>query len=154
MPAYWNGLWRWYAQGGHRHVAAYLAELDISAFDPNAPPPKTPAFWAIVDANRSPEDAKLADVIDRIEEPDAFIISRIATIADAELGTWIRDRKNRRLIPHRLERCGYVPMRNDYADDGLWKLNDKRQVIYVKSTLSISDRFKAAKDLVERERSQ
>ena len=38
---YWNRLWRWYDNGGDRHVAAYLAELDISAFDPKAPPPKT-----------------------------------------------------------------------------------------------------------------
>jgi hypothetical protein len=33
---YWNGLWRWYEQGGFEHVAAYLATLDISAFDPKA----------------------------------------------------------------------------------------------------------------------
>src|SRR5207249_6032869 len=51
---YWNGLWAWYARGGYRHVAAYLAELDISSFDPKAPPPKTPAFWDIVDASRAP----------------------------------------------------------------------------------------------------
>ncbi len=61
IKGYWNELWGWYAKGGDRHVAAYLAELDISSFDPKAPPPKTPAFWDIVDANRSPEDAELAD---------------------------------------------------------------------------------------------
>ncbi len=146
-PAYWNKLWRWYGAGGHRHVAAYLAGRDLAGFDPKAPPPKTQAFWAIVDANRSPEDAELADVIDRIGEPDAITIARIATRADAELGQWIMDRKNRRMIPHRLEKCGYVPVRNDYADDGLWKFNGKRQVVYAKSALSISDRFKAAKEL-------
>jgi hypothetical protein len=38
----------------HVHaVAAYLATLDISTFDPKAPPPKTDAFWAIVDANHA-----------------------------------------------------------------------------------------------------
>jgi hypothetical protein len=153
---YWNGLWRFYEQGGHRHVAAYLAELDLSAFDPKAPPRKTPAFWAIVDANRAPEDAELADVIDRIEEADrergltnanAFTLSIIVTWADAELGTWIKDQKNRRMIPHRLERCGYVPVRNETAKDGLWKLDGRRQVIYAKSELSFSERLKAANDL-------
>jgi hypothetical protein len=44
-PEYWRSLWGWYDNGGDRHVAAYLAALDISAFDPKAPPPKTPAFW-------------------------------------------------------------------------------------------------------------
>ena len=38
---YWNKLWAYYADGGIQHVAAYLAELDISSFDPKAPPPKT-----------------------------------------------------------------------------------------------------------------
>ena len=42
-----------------------------SGFDPKAPPPKTPAFWAIVDANRAPEDAELADVLDALNNPDA-----------------------------------------------------------------------------------
>jgi hypothetical protein len=41
---YWNAIWDYYARGGYCHVAAYLSELDISSFDPKAPPPKTPAF--------------------------------------------------------------------------------------------------------------
>ena len=48
-----------------------LHELDLSDFDPKAPPPKTPAFWDIVDANRAPEDAELADVLDKLGNPDA-----------------------------------------------------------------------------------
>ena len=52
--------------GGFGHVAAYLAEFDLSDFNPKAPPTKTAAFWAIVDANRPPEDAELADVLDEL----------------------------------------------------------------------------------------
>jgi hypothetical protein len=52
--------------GGIGHVAAYLAALDLAPFDAKAPPPKTAAFWAIVDAHRAPEDAELADVLDSI----------------------------------------------------------------------------------------
>jgi len=144
---YWARLWRYYDDGGDRHVAAYLAELDISEFDPKAPPPKTPAFWDIVDANSAPEDAELADVLDLIGNPDATTILRIADAADAGLSDWIKDRKNRRMIPHRLEQCGYAPVRNDAAESGLWIINGKRQVIYAKSTLSIRDRFRAAQDL-------
>ena len=48
---YWKELWGWYYTGGFEHVAAYLTELDLSAFDPKAPPPKTAAFWDIVNAN-------------------------------------------------------------------------------------------------------
>ena len=47
--AYWEEIWEWYAQGGVWHVAAYLRELDISSFNPKAPPPRTQAFWDIVE---------------------------------------------------------------------------------------------------------
>lgn len=144
---YWPKLWGWYATGGNQHVAAYLAERDLSAFDAKAPPPKTAAFWDIVDASRAPEDAELADVIDAIGNPDATTLSRITAHATGDFEAWIKDRKNRRNIPHRLEKCGYVPVRNDDADDGLWKINDKRQVVYAKSDLSIAERFKAARNL-------
>jgi Bifunctional DNA primase/polymerase, N-terminal/Family of unknown function (DUF5906) len=144
---YWNTLWRWYEREGFGHAAAYLASLDLSGFDPKAPPPKTEAFWAIVDANRPPEDAELADILDTIGNPDAVTISRIASAAENDFSDWLRDRKNRRVIPHRLEKVGYVPVRSEYADDGLWILNGKRQVIYAKNKLSISDRLRMAKAL-------
>jgi 5S rRNA maturation endonuclease (ribonuclease M5) len=147
-PAYWNGLWGWYAAGGAAHVAAYLATLDLSTFDPKAPPPKTPAFWAIVDASQAPEDAELADVLDRMGNPEATTLIRITAEAMGEIETWLKDRKNRRAIPHRLEKCGYVPIRNDASSQGLWVINDTRQTIYAKSSLSIRDRFKAASSLV------
>jgi Family of unknown function (DUF5906) len=144
---YWNSLWAWYECGGDCHVAAYLAELDISSFDPKAPPPKTPAFWDIVDANRAPEDAELADVLDQMKNPDAVTLIDITNHATGNFEGWIKDRKNRRAIPHRLEKCGYVPVRNDAAKDRLWVINGSRQAVYARSELPASDRFKAASDL-------
>jgi hypothetical protein len=155
---YWNRLWNWYDDGGLDHVAAYLADLDLSDFDPKAPPLKTLAFWEIVNVNRSPEDAELADVLDRlgadplgedeVERPVAVTIAEIAREAarDGADGfyQWIMDRKNRRHLPHRMEQCGYVPVRNDAAKDGLWAINGKRQVIYGASASSPRDRLKAA----------
>jgi hypothetical protein len=93
----------WYAKDGLGNVAAYLASLDLTGFDPKAPPRKTRALWAIVDANRAPEDAELSDVLDRLESPDAVTIARIANEATGDFQSWMRDRKNRRQIPHRLE---------------------------------------------------
>src|SRR5258707_4746970 len=106
-PAYWNGLWSWYAQGGDCHVAAYLASLDLSTFDPKAPPPKTTAFWAIVDASQAPEDAELADVLDRMGNPEATNLIRITAAAMGKLATLLNDRKNVRAIPHRLRHGRY-----------------------------------------------
>jgi hypothetical protein len=148
-PEYWNRLWRWYNAGGDRHVAAYLAELDLSEFDPKAPPKKTPAFWDVVDASRAPEDAELADVLDQMGNPDATTLIQITNNATGGFEEWIKDRKNRRAIPHRLERCGYVPVRNDNAKDGLWKINNARQAVYARAELPPSDRIKAAGVLAE-----
>jgi Family of unknown function (DUF5906) len=67
---YWRKLWGWYYSEGFRHVAAYLHTLDISTFDPKAPPPKTAAFWEIVNSNRSTEEAELADLLDAMGNPD------------------------------------------------------------------------------------
>jgi hypothetical protein len=48
------------------------------------------------------------------------------------------------MIPHRLEQCGYVPVRNDGAKDGLWKINGKRQTIYGRTELPTPERIRAA----------
>jgi hypothetical protein len=88
---YWNDLWKWYGKGGIEAVVDHLSKFDLSKFDAKAPPPKTPAFWDIVDANRAPEDAELADALDAMSRPSATTVDRIATFADAELGIWIRD---------------------------------------------------------------
>jgi Family of unknown function (DUF5906) len=147
---YWTKLWTWYNNGGHRHVAAYLAGLDISSFNPKAPPPKTQAFWEIVDASRAPEDAELADAIDVIGKPAALTLTQIASRAGGDFGEWLRDRKNARRIPHRLEACGYVAVRNNDVKDGHWTVDGRRQVIYVKAELPLRDRINAARDLAGR----
>ena len=152
---YWNDLWGWMNNGGDSHVAAYLLALDVSSFDPKAPPPKTAAFWEIVDANRAPEDAELMDVIDHMENPDALTLADIMKASltgtyNLELCDWLKDRKNRRAIPHRLEKCGYVPVRNDADErDGQWRFNNKRQTIYAKKNLSLRDQLRAVKALME-----
>ena len=70
-------LYDWYENGGYENVAAYLRDLDISAFNPKAPPPKTQAWWEIVDTSRAPEDAELADILDNLETPDVITLTEI-----------------------------------------------------------------------------
>ena len=104
---HWIEFWKWYEAGGLGHVAAYLRTLDISDFDPKAPPPRTSAFWEIVDANRSTEDAELADLFDRLKRPPAVTLDsrhrrRRATLSLFPIAEWLHDRKNLRVIPIRL----------------------------------------------------
>lgn len=149
---YWDDLWAWYEQGGRAHVAEYLRTLDLSGWNPKAPPFKTPAWHDIVSSNRAPEDAELADALDGITWPDATTISHISgslTCANS-FAEYLRDRKNSRKIPHRLEAVGYVAVHSESAKDGLWKVGGKRQVIYAKKDMSTRDRIAAAERLASR----
>jgi len=147
-PAYWNELWGWYDAGGFGHVAAYLAELDISDFDPKAPPPKTPAWRDIVNANVAPEDAELADVIDKLGSPAALTIKQLIVAAMGDTVEWLMAPKSRRSIPHRLERCGYTPVDNEEAKDGYWRVDNTRQRIFARQELSADERRAAVNKLV------
>src|SRR5262249_55530500 len=151
---------RWYANGGNEAVAAYLASVDLSDFDPKAPPPKTAAFWEIVAAHRAPEDTELADVLDalgkasphkdEVVRPDVVTLDQVTSIAatlQPGFAEWLRDRKNRRSIPHRFEDCGYVVVRNPNDTEGRWKISGKRHTIYAKAALSVRDRIAAALNL-------
>ncbi len=141
---YWSRLWDWYEREGTRHVAAYLNAYDLSGFNPKAPPPQTAAFRDIVDANRAPEDAELTDAIESLGMPDAVTLDEIVAKVPCDFAIWLRERKNRKQIPHRLEDVGYTAVRNDGAKDGLWTIKGRRQVVYARQELPPRDRLKAA----------
>ncbi len=154
---YFSSLWSWYEQGGFEIVAHYLRTLDLTGFDPKAPPRKTEAFWAIVNAHHAPENAELADVIDRLSEAPAVTLNMLVntlSIYDPQENSfreWLMDRRNRKRIPHRMDEVGFVPQRNPYSpSDGLWKVDGKRQVIYVRKELSAAAQLSAASNLSRR----
>jgi Protein of unknown function (DUF2786)/Family of unknown function (DUF5906) len=157
---YFSRLWDWYEQeDGFAHVAAHLREVDVTAFDPKASPPKTSAFWEIVGANQAPEDSELSSLLTMIgdpERPDAVTVEQVAAMAAQnftefeDFCSMITDRKSRRSMPGRFERAGYVSVRNpDDRKDGLWAINRKRQVIYARKELSINDQYVAADALIK-----
>jgi Bifunctional DNA primase/polymerase, N-terminal/Family of unknown function (DUF5906) len=144
VAGYWRRLWGWYNAGGIGHVAAYLAELDLAKFDPKAPPPKTPAFWTMVAAGRAPEDAEIADVLDALGNPAAIILDDIRAEAGPGLVEWLDDRRNRRVVQHRLNACGYGFVHNPDAQDGYWRIKKARRTIYARLDLSIGEQIAAA----------
>jgi hypothetical protein len=145
---YWSDLWAWYEASGIRDVAAYLRTVDITEFDAKAPPPKTEGFWAIVDSNRAPEDADMADALDKLGNPAATTLVALSGSAAEAFSGWLLDRRNSRKVPHRLEGCGYESVRNPSAKDGLWKFTHGRAVIYAKKGLTVRDRLAAAEALI------
>jgi hypothetical protein len=197
---YWNGIWKWYAEGGLEIVARYLMDFDLAAarFNPKAPPPQTEAFWEIVSASSAPEDAEMADALDalarqiekarlvkqrktgagqpddvvepewralaltaeqkaerdrldeqvsktRLEWPDAVTIEQVRQASTShDFSEYLKDRRNSRKIPYRLEACGYTAVKNPDAKDGQWVLEGRRQALYVRTGLGIRERLEAA----------
>jgi hypothetical protein len=69
--AFFDGMYHWYyEQGGIGHVIAYLRAYDLSQFNPHEAPPKTAAFWNMVDIDRGPEFSELEDALDALGKPD------------------------------------------------------------------------------------
>jgi hypothetical protein len=150
-PRYWTDLWKWYESGGIAHVVAYLRALDLTEFDPKAPPPKTDAFWAIVQAGQDPESGELHDVIERAGNPDVLTFDAIAEHANAlsmyDLASLFRDRKSARTAVHKLERAGYTSIRNPDTDTGLWRVGGQRKTVFARASLSVAGRISAARNL-------
>jgi hypothetical protein len=196
---FWPEFWEWYRSGGLEDVVAYLAQCNLSKFDPKKPPQKTEAFWRMVDGGMAPEMPELRDVLDRLGEaqiaeaavkaaeasgkdcspsekttigkaaveaakqsgqlrPPAAVT--LGMVMDAILQTggdlyyWMKERKNRRAIPHRFESCGYVPVRNSSAESGLWVIAGKRQVVYGRKDVAPAERLAAAEVLKAAEDSE
>jgi hypothetical protein len=145
---YFDGLWHWYQQeDGFEHVAAFLATLDLTGFNAKAPPFKTPAFWAIVDANRPVEESELMDLLEAIGNPPVVTIEWMGQNAQGDLSDFFKDRKSRGVIRHRLDTAGYEPVRNDLADDGLWKVEGKRRTVYARKDLPKQEQFKGRQEV-------
>lgn len=156
--AYWARLWAWYEAGGYGHVAAYLRNLDLSTFDPKAPPPKTEAFHAIVAANIAPTDSALGDLLESIGNPPVVTIDALRTKAmelaltadgddDAGALSGLFARASRRQVPHLMERAGYVTVRNPNTKDGRWKIAGKNTVVYGRQELSFAEQVQAIRRL-------
>jgi hypothetical protein len=143
---YWKDFWYWYEdEGGFGHVAAYLLTLDISDFNPKAPPPETAAFKRMVRAEQPVEEDDLADAIDALKRPDALTIAELVT---SNIGLeWMITPKTRRSVPHRLGRCGYVSCEAE-QNQGRWMIKGKRHTVYVRRELGPSAQRIAAIELV------
>jgi Family of unknown function (DUF5906) len=154
-PDYFDKLHYWYVKrGGYEHVTAYLWNVDLEGFDSREPPPRTPAFWDIINTHATPEDSELADVLDAMGNPAALTLDAIVKFGLESQTSWaaiewLTDVKKRRAAPFRLERCGYVSVRcPERKIDGNWRIGGKRQVVYAQAKLNLEERIAAAKALV------
>lgn len=148
-PGYFVDIYAWFAAGGLGHVAAWLKAYDLSAFDAKRPPRHTEAWHDIVDTGRSPQDAELADVLDRLGNPAAVTLALLANPpTEKAFADWLMDPKSRATIPHRLKSVGYAPVRSPWTKDGFWVVSGRRQNVYAQIALSPRERLQAAQGLV------
>jgi hypothetical protein len=116
-----------------------LSNLDISSFDPKAPPLKTWAFNAIVNSHRPTEAVEFAVLLEYMNDPDAVTIDQLEAeaITHQDLHSpsrWLDEPKNVSQINHKLEACGYIEVPNPDSKDkskaqsGRWSLWTWQQV--------------------------
>ncbi len=149
FPAgYWPQLWTWYEGGGIGHVAAFLAQLDLSAFDAKAPPRKTAWWHAIVEEGRSANDDLLAEVLEALGNPAALTVSMVRSKAHGALADWLEDRRNAKAIGPALVDAGYMAVRNPTAKDGKWQAGGKKYSVYALAALSDGAQIDAARALL------
>lgn len=140
-------------QGGAERIAQYLATLDVSSFDPGAPPPRTAAWHQIVAAGQDTEQhGELADVMDSLRWPRAVTLDQLTTAA-AAIGAngllAVLNGVNKRAIPHRLLTVKYSQVTNPDAEDGQWKIEGKRKAVYAPDKLTGKARIAAATSLTD-----
>jgi hypothetical protein len=140
--AFWNEFWAWYEAGGFAHVAALLYQYDLSNFDPKAEPRKTEAFQHMVMASRGSAYGEVADAIDELGNPQALTINELMAVAP-NLECLI-DPEKRKGTAYRITECQYIATKNPLAKDGLWRINKRRQVIYVRRDVREDQRVDVA----------
>jgi hypothetical protein len=146
---YWHELWRYYENGGYQDVAAYLMSYDLSKFNPKGFPPKTQAFWEMVNSHRDPEASDLATALDHLGSPTAVCLSKIynAPGVDEDFKKRLQDPRSRRSLARRFEECGYVAVVNPDADNGLWRIDGVKQMAYAIRSIPAAERLEAARRL-------
>ncbi len=150
-PGDWARYWEQINAGGADAVATHLRQLDLSAFNPKAPPPHTQAFEEMASAMRSEEESEMADVIEGLGSPKVLIIGDLIESAKL-LGSryehfiaFLQDRTKSRLVSLRLEESGYRRLANPYEHAGRWVINGRRTGVYVRATMDDREAFEAVK---------
>jgi hypothetical protein len=136
---YFDDLWSWFLlHGGDTHVAAYLANRDISGFSASNGQRKTDAHKTVVAAGMS-SDEWLADILDDLQDVEnahgrgkLFAVRGDVITSKAEQkGEKAGDVK--RKLGASLGRAGFQIYRNPDRQDGRWLIEGKRTTVYVKN---------------------
>jgi hypothetical protein len=149
---YFKPLHDWYSNGGNDAVAHYLMNLPLDEAFPKAPPPKTAAWYEIVNAYANPDKSKLMDILDGLGNPPAVTVNEVGK-AGKDVLDWF-GASERNTVPAQFEDAGYSHQSNPTTKNGKWLVGTKRRAvtIYVKSKLTSDERVAAANEVYARVR--
>ena len=129
-----NGIYRWYEGGGLDAVAYYLRTLDLTGFEPKAPPRRTPWWHQLVANGTSAEEEKFGDALDKLGRPEWTTLDTIAATGGLELAGWMKAPTNRRKLERELVKSGYQRLPNPAEPKrGRWRLGGAQTVVYRRS---------------------
>jgi len=148
---YFDSIWKWYdlegSRRGIRNVVAYLAQYDLSNFNPKSPPRKTKAFYEMAESHMSDDEGEIAEALEQLDYPDVVTAELLAT-KNAALLLVFKDVKNKRRVASTLDRCGYSKVVNPNAQSGRWRIGSDKVVVYGRKELSFQQHARAIKQLV------
>ena len=101
----------------------------------------------MVAAGEAPESGELRDVLEDLNNPNAITLARLIDRAEVlhlrGLADELRDRKQRRSIPQKLDRAGYLLVRNLGTEDGYFSVGGRRVAVYARAALCVADQIRA-----------
>ena len=151
---FFDAHFAWINAGGGRHIAAALARVDLSSFNPHATPFHSEAWHAIVQTARPVQEIEMNDTLDWLEVPVVITVSVLreacAHTEQHRFAEWLADEKNYSKIPMRFHDNGYEVLNNPDRKDGRWKIDAKPQTVYARKSASLTERRAAMDELMVR----
>lgn len=136
---YFEELWCWYLyQGGDTHIAAFLAERDLSKWSPSNGQRKTAAHKTVVTAGMA-TDEWLVDIIDILQDMEnesgrgSLVAVRGDVIAEKAMAVGEKIGDVKRKLGPAIGRLGFQVYRNPDRADGRWTFGSRRTTVYVAS---------------------
>lgn len=144
-PKYFEKLFGWFERGGGAHVAAWLRNRDLSAFNPKGQVEKTAGWEAVANTWNEPEDA-VAQALDILGRPLVVFGAEMLHVqfdGREEIAGML---KSPRKIGHRMQRAGYIAVRSPHGDR--WAFQNESKVFRSKLAF-IKQEFVGAKEQID-----
>jgi hypothetical protein len=106
-PRYFERFFGWVESGGAGHVAAWLRDRDIRAFNAKSPPPRTTGWDAVAGTWEAPDDC-VARALERLGKPEVLFGQELIDGSFDDREEIMGMMKSPRKIGHRMQRDGYL----------------------------------------------